>query len=484
MINHSKLIKIINGIKNIKILVIGDIMLDKYIFGSVDRISPEAPIPIIDINKTESKVGGAGNVLKNLNSLNVKTSFISIIGNDDSGKILKKNIEKLNNVEYALLIDKNRKTSVKTRYIVDGQQLFRADEETPYILDKNLKERIFQYFKLFIEQADIIIFSDYGKGLFLDNFCQKLIKHAKKVKKRIIIDPKGDNFEKYKGAFFVTPNLKEAHKATNINPINNMLVEKSGKLIINNNWATNVLLTRGSDGLSIIQKTKINHFKANSEEVFDVTGAGDTVIALFSAAIAAGNNHIDAAHFSNLGASIVIKKSGTVSLKKEEFIKSFNSKNKLKILDDSNLKTTITKWKSNNHKIGFTNGCFDLLHSGHIDMFLKAAESCDRLIVAINTDASIKRLKGKTRPILDLASRKKIISSLEMIDAVISFEDDNPLKLIKFIKPDVLYKGADYKINEIVGAGFIKKNGGKTIRIKLTKNQSTTRLISILKNNI
>lgn len=484
MINHSKLTKIINGIKKIKVLVVGDIMLDKYISGSVERVSPEAPIPIININKTEFRIGGSGNVLKNLNSLNVKTSFISIIGKDDAGKILKKNIEKLNNIEYALLIDKNRKTSVKTRYIAEGQQLFRTDEETVDILNKNFKDRIFQYFKLFTKQSDIIIFSDYGKGIFLDNFCQKLITHAKKVKKQIIIDPKGNNFEKYKGAFFITPNSKEVYKATNINPTNNTLAENAGKKIINSNWANNVLITRGSDGLSIIQNNTVHHIKANSEEVFDVTGAGDTVIALFSAAVAAGNNYIDSAYFANLGASLVVKKLGTSSINSEEFIKLFNSKNQSKILNKFNLKTTIAKWKNNNQKIGFTNGCFDLLHSGHIDMFLKAAETCDRLIVALNTDSSIKRLKGETRPILNFKARKKIISSLEMVDAVIGFEEDTPIKLIKSIKPDILYKGADYKINDIVGANFIKKYGGKTERIKLTKNQSTTKLISMLNKNI
>jgi D-beta-D-heptose 7-phosphate kinase/D-beta-D-heptose 1-phosphate adenosyltransferase len=484
MMNHSKLINIINKIQNKKVLVIGDIMLDTYIYGAVERVSPEASIPIININKTKSVAGGAGNVLNNLNSMNIKTSFISIIGNDVAGKSLKKYIENLKNIEYALLIDKNRKTTIKTRYMADGQQLFRADDETPYILDKALKEKIFQYFKLFIKQTDVIILSDYGKGLFLDNiFCQRIIKFASKKNKKIIVDPKGNNFEKYQGSFFITPNSKEAFKATKINPSNNSLAEKCGKIIINNGWSKNVLLTRGSNGLSIINKNKSNHLKSNTEEIFDVTGAGDTVIALFSAAIAADNNDIDSAYFANLGASLVVKKSGTASLTSKEFIKSFASKNLLKISHIDNIQDTIDKWKIDNLKIGFTNGCFDLIHSGHIDMFIKASESCDRLIVAINSDQSIKRLKGNQRPILDLEARQKLIASLEMVDAVISFEEDTPLQLIKHINPDILYKGADYKIDEIVGADYIKKKGGETIRIKLTKNQSTSKLISMLNGN-
>ena len=484
MINHSKLTNILNSIQTKKVLVLGDIMLDQYIFGSVERISPEAPIPIININKTKYLTGGAGNVLKNLNSLNIKASFISIIGNDIAGKTLKKNIEKLKNVEYALLIDKNRKTTCKTRYMSDGQQLFRADDETIDAIDQTMKKKIFKYFQLFIKQTDIIIFSDYGKGIFLDNaFCQKLIKAALKKNKKIIVDPKGNNFEKYKGVFFITPNSKEAFKATKINPIDNNLAEKCGRIIINNKWSENVLLTKGANGLSIIQNNRTDHIKSNTEEVFDVTGAGDTVISLFSAAISAGNNYIDSAHFANIGASIVVKKLGTASLTDKELFKSIESKKPYKILNKDNIKNTVKNWKDNKIKVGFTNGCFDLIHSGHIDMFLKAAEACDRLIIGINSDKSIKRLKGSQRPILDLEARQKIISSLDMVDAVIFFEEDTPLKLIKTIKPDILFKGADYKLDEIVGAEYVKNIGGKTIRIKLTKNQSTTRLIKMLNGN-
>ncbi|MDB9761877.1 D-glycero-beta-D-manno-heptose 1-phosphate adenylyltransferase [Alphaproteobacteria bacterium] len=481
MINHSKLTNIINTIQTKKVLVLGDIMLDQYILGSVERISPEAPIPIINVNKTKYSAGGAGNVLKNLNSLNIKASFISIIGNDTAGKTLKKYIEKFKNVEYALLIDKTRKTTCKTRYMSDGQQLFRADDETINILDKTLKEKIFKYFLLFIKQTDIIIFSDYGKGIFLDNiFCQKLIKEAFKNNKKIIVDPKGNSFEKYKGVFFITPNSKEAFNVTKINPSNNNLAEKCGRLIINNKWSENVLLTRGPNGLSIIQNNRTDHIKSNTEEVFDVTGAGDTVISLFTAAVAAGNSFTDSAHFANIGASIVVKKLGTVSLTSEELFKSIASEKPYKILNKDTITNTVKQWKSNKLKIGFTNGCFDLIHSGHIDMFLKAAECCDRLIIGINSDKSIKRLKGNQRPILNFEARQKIISSLDMVDAVIFFEEDTPITLIKHIKPNVLFKGADYKLDEIVGAKYIKSIGGKTIRIKLTKNQSTTRLVKML----
>ena len=223
--------------------------------------------------------------------------------------------------------------------------------------------------------------------------------------------------------------------------------------------------------------------KSNAEEVFDVTGAGDTVIALFTAALSISNNHIDSAHFANLGASIAVKKIGASSVNKDEIYKIAIKDKNSKILSNRDLLKNINGWRDNNETIGFTNGCFDLLHSGHIDMFQKASDACDKLVVAVNSDQSIKRLKGKERPILDIQAREKLLNSLKMIDCVISFDEDTPIKLIKKIKPNILFKGADYKIKEIVGADYIKKIGGKVIRISLTKNQSTTRLISKLNKN-
>ena len=484
MISHSKLKHIITNIQSKKVLVVGDLMLDKYVFGLVDRISPEAPIPIVKVENTKLSVGGAGNVIKNLNSLNIKTSFISVIGNDETGKLLKACFKKLKNIEYALLQDNSRNTTLKTRYIANGQQLFRTDQETAAPLNTILKQKVLQYFKLFIKQADIIIFSDYEKGLFIDeNFCKKLIKLATLKKKKVIIDPKGDNFAKYAGSFFITPNTKESYKATHINPKNNNLAFKCGKYIIKKKWSQNVLLTRGENGLSLISKNNVYHLRSNAEEVFDVTGAGDTVIALFSAALSISNSPIDSAHFANLGASIAVKKIGTSSVNKDEMYKVSIKDKDSKILSNKELLKNINEWRDNNETIGFTNGCFDLLHSGHIDMLQKASDACDKLVVAVNSDQSIKRLKGEARPILDIQARAKLLNSLKMIDCVISFGEDTPIKLIKKIKPNILFKGADYKIKEIIGADYIKKLGGKVIRIALTKNQSTTRLISKLNKN-
>ncbi len=483
--NKNKIADILAGIQEIKVLIIGDIMLDNYVFGKVEKISPEAPIPILQNIQQKSIIGGAGNVLENLASLNVKTSFISVVGKDESAEKLIKKISNLNNTEYVLIKDKERKTTVKTRYIANGQQIFRSDNESPMQLSSEIKQKVFNYYKLFLNQSDIVIFSDYEKGMFLGHFCEKLIKHANKIKKNIIIDPKGNNFSKYSGSFFITPNTKEAFNATKIFSNNNKSSDECGKYIIKKKWSKNVLLTRGSDGLSIIEKNKVSHIKAKNQEVYDVTGAGDTVIALFSAAIAAHFSIFEAANFANLGASIVVKKLGTSVVTISEIENVLSNKNlNSKINEREDLRYKIKNWKKKKYKIGFTNGCFDLLHSGHIDLLTKAADKCDKLIVALNTDDSIKRIKGNDRPILDLNSRKKLIAALEVVDIVTVFNETTPTNLIKIIKPDLLIKGADYKINEIVGANYVKKYGGKITRIKLTKNQSTSNLIeNIIKNN-
>ena len=484
ILNKHKIENILESISQIKVLVIGDIMLDDYVFGKVERTSPEAPIPILKNISQKSIIGGAGNVLNNLSALNVKTSFISVVGKDQPAKEIIKQVNKLKNIEYALLNDTERKTTVKTRYIADGQQIFRSDEESISKLSPKIKTKFFNYFKLFLKQSDIVIFSDYDKGIFMDDFCQKLIRYANKCKKNVIVDPKGNNFSKYRGSYFITPNTKEIYKATKILPNKEKNIQEAGNIIINKKWSKNVLLTRGSEGLSIIGKNKISHLEAETHEVFDVTGAGDTVISLFSAALAANYSNVDAANFANIGAGIVIKKLGTSVVTIPELKNAFSNNNlNFKINDKIEIKKRIRIWKEKNFKIGFTNGCFDLIHSGHIDLLSKAAQKCDKLIVALNTDSSIKKIKGETRPILDLKSRIKLIAALEVVDMVTSFNETTPLNLIKAFKPDFLIKGADYKINEVIGGNYVKSYGGKVIRIKLTKNQSTSNLIEKIKNN-
>ena len=481
MFSQESLSKILECIGKAKVLVIGDLMLDNYIVGDVERISPEAPIPVMKIEKKIFVPGGAGNVVRNLDSLGVKTQFISLVGQDEPGRKLIKILSSMKNISSNILIDRRRKTSIKTRYIVNNQQLLRTDEETITKLPQDMAKQILQYFSSAIKKTDIVIVSDYGKGVFLGNFYKRLIKCALSLNKNVIVDPKNSDFSIYKGAYCITPNIKEAYTATSIFVKDNFSAKKCGLQIIDKNWSTTVLITRGREGLSIIDKYNGSHYKANTEEVYDVSGAGDTVVACFSAAIAANLDINTAAKFANLAAGVVVKKSGTAAVNAKEMFSAIKQKNKVKsdnkLFDNKSIKEIILEWRSNNFNIGFTNGCFDLLHSGHIDTLKTASETCDKLIVAINSDQSVRKIKGGKRPIQDQISRIKIMTALSMVDAVILFNESTPLKLIKIVKPDFLIKGADYKTSEIVGANIISKWGGKIIRTRLIKNKSTTRLI-------
>ena len=487
MINLDSVKNILHKIGKVKVLVIGDLMLDKYVLGDVDRISPEAPIPIMKVDKTFLVPGGAGNVARNLNSLGVKTNFISIVGQDDSGRKLIKSISKNSNVFANIIVDKNRKTSIKTRYIGNNQQLLRTDQETIQKLPNDIEKKIFLYFSTAIKKSDLVILSDYGKGMFFGGFCQHLIKYSLKLKKRVIVDPKNFDFSVYKGAYCITPNIKEAFNATNIHVNDDLSAEKCGLYIINKNLSKKILLTRGKNGLSVIEKFKATHFPANAEEVYDVSGAGDTVVASFAACIAANIDIQTAAEFANINAGIVVKKSGTASIETKEIYSIFNQRNKPntenKVFKILNIQKIVLEWKNKGLKVGFTNGCFDILHSGHIESLKHASNNCDKLIVALNSDISIKKIKGKDRPVQDELSRVKIISSLSIVDAVILFNEETPIKLIKKIKPDYLIKGADYRISDIVGSDIIDSWGGKVIRSKLVKNISTSKLISNIKNS-
>ena len=315
----------------------------------------------------------------------------------------------------------------------------------------------------------------------------KVIKYSLKLKKRVIVDPKHFDFSVYKGAYCITPNIKEAFNATNIHVNDDFSAEKCGLYIINKNLSKKILLTRGKNGLSVIEKSKTTHFPANAEEVYDVSGAGDTVVASFAACIAANIDIHTAAEFANINAGIVVKKSGTASIETKEIYSIFNQRNKPntenKVFKILSIQKIVLEWKNKGLKVGFTNGCFDILHSGHIESLKHASNNCDKLIVALNSDISIKKIKGKDRPIQDELSRVKIISSLSIVDAVILFNEETPIKLIKKIKPDYLIKGADYIISDIVGADIIDSWGGKVIRSKLVKNISTSKLISNIKNS-
>ena len=487
--------------KKSKILIIGDAMLDKYFLGSTERISPEAPVPVLKVESEILKPGGAANVASNISSLGQDTTLIANIGIDTNGKILKKLIgaQKINLISKN---DKNIKTTTKSRFISQNQQLIRVDDETNdkinFLMPSNIESQV--------KKCDALIFSDYKKGA--QNNITKLIKLANKFKKPVFIDPKGDNFDCYKNSFCITPNRKEFENIVGKCSSNQDIVNKSKKLITKLNLKS-ILITLGSEGMILVEKnlkpTKIEATSVN--EVFDVTGAGDTVIATLCATYLSSETKDlkFAAVVANIAAGEVIKKLGAQSISEKELLSKvyeninladeieneyFSKLDELENFDrvisnERDLTKILNLIRELGFKIGFTNGCFDILHRGHIQYLDKARKSADFLFIGVNDDNSVKKLKGKNRPINSLKDRINFLNRATLDDAfIMKFSESTPLRLIKRIKPDILIKGGDYKANQIVGNEFVKKNNGEVKIIPFLKGYSTSNLIKRIKKSI
>jgi D-beta-D-heptose 7-phosphate kinase/D-beta-D-heptose 1-phosphate adenosyltransferase len=464
--------------ENTKALLIGDVMLDRYVFGKVNRISPEAPVPIFLSKDKKQVLGGAGNVFNNLVSLDVNTTLLTVLGNDVTASHIKK-ILKSEKKSKSYIFTEKKISSSKTRYLVNGQQLIRVDEETSNEISYAATKFLLSHFKEQIKKHNVVVISDYNKGIFTKNLLKKIIALSKKYKIPVIVDPKNKDFNIYEKCTLITPNQLEISQVTNLNCDKDYEAEQCGKYIIENFKIRNVLITRGEKGLSYINKQQSIHSATTKKEVFDVSGAGDTVLAIISICLA--NNILikDALNLANKAAGIVVGKIGTSAIKKNELF-SCKSMSYNKILNKKQLIKLIQIYKKKNIRIGFTNGCFDILHQGHVNYLEESKKLCDILIIAINSDISVKVNKGKNRPINDEKSRAKVLASLSFCDHIIIFNEKTPLKIINLIKPDIITKGGDYKESEIIGAKQIKKWNGKVNIIKFTKGASTTNIIKKL----
>ena len=461
-----------------KILCVGDIILDTYIQGKVERISPEAPIPVFKLGDERFVLGGAANVARNICAGGGSCYLISVVGQDEDSRILNKLIKQERNLSVKLLKIKNRKTTKKQRYISGQQQVLRIDNETNNEISIEHEKIIFEHFKDLIENFDVVVISDYNKGLLTYNLVQKLILLAKKHKKPIVVDPKRDSFEIYKGATIITPNYKELMKANKDCFLNTTTetrkIEIFSRDLIKKYRLNSVITTRSFNGLSVITKNK-KAITLSSEalEVFDVSGAGDTVVAYLSLGISAGLSIEKSAALANKAAGISVGKFGTASVYFSEVLNYNNQTSKLFSINEAKIKLKTFKEK----KIGFTNGCFDLIHSGHINYLIKTKEYCDFLILGLNSDSSIRKLKGNDRPICLEDERLTILSNFSFIDMLILFSDETPLKLIKAIKPDLIFKGGDYAVEDVVGNKEIKLWGGQVKILRYEKGKSTSNLI-------
>ncbi len=467
---------------NTTVLCVGDVMLDRFVYGQVERISPESPIPILKMNRDFTVLGGAGNVARNISSLGGKVIFVGITGKDAAGEILKKHLDELPNAKANLFSEANRQTIQKTRFIAQGQQLLRVDEETPNPCLDSTEQQILDYCKKALSECQVIILSDYSKGIFSENLCRSIIGLAK-GKVPIVVDPKGRHYQHYKGATILTPNLKELSEVTGQSLKTQAQVIEAGNTLKNELAIDSLLITQGSQGMTLLENNKdAKQIPAVAREVYDVSGAGDTVVATLAVALANGISLSDACRLANTAAGIVVGKVGTATLNAEELEASFNHHTTVhteqKVLTVPRAIECLKEWRRQGLKVGFTNGCFDLLHLGHLHILQESAAACDKLIIGLNSDVSVKSLKGDSRPIQNEETRSQVLAALGMVDTVIIFDEETPYNLISQLLPDVLIKGADYTIDRVVGADIVQSKGGEVLLVDLKEGHSTTKTVS------
>ena len=467
--------------KTPKIIVVGDLMIDHYLWGSSERISPEAPVQVVNVDSESTVLGGAGNVINNLKALGAMVDVISVIGECETSKELINLLCDIKIETQYLITQKNRVTSKKSRIIAAQQQVVRYDRETTSEINNKSQVAILKVFKKIVNNYDVILLSDYGKGVLTFELTQSLISIANENKKKLLVDPKGLDYSKYEGAYLLTPNKKEASEATNIIIKDNESLAQSIRILKDQIDLTVSLITLSEKGVAIFDNELRIH-PTVAREVFDVTGAGDTILASLGFALSCNKDIDEAIKFANLASGVVVGKIGSATATLNEIIEYESSLNKS--TSDEHIKTwdeissIISELKNNDKKIVFTNGCFDILHIGHVKYLEKAKNFGDILILGLNSDDSTHRLKGKNRPINTQDNRAYILASLEVVDYVVIFNEDTPLDLIKLIKPDVLVKGGDYEGKEVVGQDVAKE-------LKLVQfivGKSTSKTIERIKN--
>ena len=481
MMQSVTLSSIMNQLTMAKVAVVGDIVLDRYVEGSVERISPEAPIPIFSVRREETMLGAAGNVLRNLAALGASARIWAGIGDDEAGAEVTKMLAEVPNCELSLKTISGGQTSIKTRYIASGQQMMRADRETVEDIPQAIQNAIVTEVAKELSTARALLLSDYGKGVLVEGVVERLIRVARENSCPVIVDPKGNDYCRYRGADVVTPNRQELAYSTNMPVANDDEIIAACRHLIQTTGISAVLATRSERGMTLVSGDIVHHLPTRAREVFDVSGAGDTVAATVAVVLAAGASLLDAARLANTAAGVVVGKVGTAVVYPEE-ISAAEREGSLMDADDKVLPVKsalerVSGWRRQVRRVGFTNGCFDLLHPGHVSLLRQARRSCDHLIVGLNSDASVKRLKGADRPVQNETSRAAVLASLADVDAVVIFEEDTPIDLIRSLKPDVLVKGADYTTDEVVGAEDVKRWGGEVILADLLDGHSTTETI-------
>lgn len=467
------------------VICVGDLMLDDFVYGEVSRISPEAPAPVLAVRKNELTVGGAGNVARNIAALGARCVFVAVVGDDDAGRTLKSALTAEPRIESHLVTDQTRPTTRKVRFVSEhhSTHLLRADWELAQPVDANTEQAVIDHVLKALPRVSSVVLSDYAKGVLTPRVVRTLIDAANKLGKPVIVDPKGKDFSIYRGATLITPNCQELAEVTRHVVATEADIAAAAAELNRTVGSKAVLITRSEAGMTLVPADAAAvHVPAYAVKVRDVSGAGDTVVAVLAATLAAGVDFESAMRAANAAAAVVVGKRGTATVTPAELrariLPAASRAPEEKIVFDwSVLDERLAEWRRQGLRIGFTNGCFDLLHPGHIKVLAEARAACDRLVVGLNDDASVRRLKGNGRPLQAVHARAEVLAALEAIDLVVVFAEDTPLKLIKQVRPSVLVKGGDYRREDVVGRDVVEAAGGEVIIVEPVPGFSTTRIV-------
>jgi len=470
---------------HLSILCVGDVMLDRFQHGEIERISPEAPVPVIRLRQVREMPGGAGNVACNIAALGGRAILASVIGQDGPGERLRALLAAQPGITDALVASRRRPTICKTRFIAGRQQVVRADDESSDALFVEEQAALLSAIDAHLPAAHAVILSDYGKGSLTGAVLAHTIGAARAAGIAVFVDPKSADFGRYRGAHCITPNAKEFAAAARAPATSEAEIAAAAPPLLEQAGAQAILITRSEKGMLLVERGgAIASAPARAREVFDVSGAGDTVIAALALAYAGGRTLAQAMHIANAAAGVVVSKLGTATANIAEVMHELAAQNEqlggpavagLQTLAAA--QSLVRHWREQGLEVGFTNGCFDILHTGHVSLLAAARLNCDRLVVALNTDDSVRRLKGQARPVNALEQRAQVMAAIRFVDCVVSFAEDTPLEIIKALMPDVLVKGADYAIDQVVGADLVRQAGGRVFLADLVAGQSTTGII-------
>ena len=475
-----------NAITRQTVLCVGDLMLDEFVYGEVLRISPEAPAPVIAVQRSETDIGGAGNVARNIASLGARCIFVGLIGEDDAGARLQAALAQESLIESTLVRDSSRPTTRKVRFVSEhfSTHMLRADWELAKPASTDIEQKLIDAILPQLPRVGVVLLSDYAKGVLTARVIRNVIDAARKLGKPVIVDPKNPNLAVYSGATLLKPNRKEFIEATRSRADPDKGIADAAREIMQLADCEAVLVTQSEDGMTLVPRQgEPIHVAGLPVKVRDVSGAGDTVAAMLAVTLAAGADWEAALRMANAAAAVAVSKKGAAivtpaELRRKILPHAFLAAEEKILAQGSELDAQLLEWRKQDLRIGFTNGCFDILHPGHVKLLTAARGTCDRLIVGLNSDASVKRLKGESRPVQDERARSEVLAALEAVDLVVVFEEDTPLNLITQIKPSVLVKGSDYTREQVVGHEVVEAYGGEVRLVDILPGFSTTSLVN------